>query len=149
MRPYKQSGFTLIEIMIVVAIVGILAAIALPSYTDYVRRGRIPEATNGLSSMSVRLEQYFQDRRTYVGACAAAGTGTVADLVLNTTNFTFSCDPEPTATTYTVTATGVGPMAGFTFTINQIGGRATTAVPSDIGWDSNAECWVTAKGGVC
>lgn len=141
MRPYKQSGFTLIEIMIVVAIIGILAAIALPSYTDYVRRGRIPEATNGLSAMSVRLEQYFQDSRTYVGACAA---GTVAPLVPDTTNFAFTC-PTLTATTYTVQATGAGPMAGFTFTINQIGGRATTAAPS--GWTTNTACWVSSKGG--
>lgn len=141
MRPHKQTGFTLIEIMIVVAIIGILAAIALPSYTEYMMRGRIPEATNALSSMSVKLEQYFQDRRTYVGACAA---GTVAPLTPNTSNFTFTC-PTLTATAFTVRAAGAGPMAGFTFTINQNGVRATTAVPS--GWSTNANCWVSSKGG--
>lgn len=141
MRPYKQSGFTLIEIMIVVAIIGILSAIALPAYRDYVMRGRIPDATSGLSAMSVRLEQYFQDRRTYVGACAV---GTVAPLVPNTSNFTFTC-PTLTATAYTVQAAGVGPMSGFTFTVNQTGVRATSAVPS--GWTTNADCWVTSKGG--
>ena len=68
----KQSGFTLIELMIVVAIVGILATIAYPSYTDYVIRGRIPDATSGLAAKRVQMEQFFQDNRTYVGAPACA-----------------------------------------------------------------------------
>jgi len=61
----RVRGFTLLEVMITVAIVGILAAIALPSYADYVTRGRITEATTGLSNLRQLSEQYFLDNRSY------------------------------------------------------------------------------------
>src|SRR6266581_1407504 len=68
MRDIK--GFTLIEVMIVVAIVAVLAAIALPNYADYIKRGKIIEATSALSDLRTRYEQYFLDNRTYAGGCA-------------------------------------------------------------------------------
>ncbi|HTS84956.1 MAG TPA: prepilin-type N-terminal cleavage/methylation domain-containing protein, partial [Usitatibacter sp.] len=60
----QARGFTLIEVMIVVAIIAILAAIAVPSYQDYVTRGRIIEATGGLGDARNKMEQYFQDNRS-------------------------------------------------------------------------------------
>lgn len=138
-RMYSMfdMGFTLLELMVVVAIVGILAAVALPAYTDYVKRGRIPQATNNLASMRVKLEQYFQDNRTYVGACAA---GTVAPLPA-ADNFTYTC-PTLSATAFTVQAQGSGTMAGFTYTINESNAKVTTDVPS--GWGTAPiSCWVT------
>ncbi len=72
-RDLRMAGFTLIEVMIVVAIIAILASIALPSYNDYVRRGQIQEAFGYLSDSRVKMEQYFQDNRNYgtasPGAC--------------------------------------------------------------------------------
>lgn len=138
-----NRGFTLIELLIAVAVIGLLTAIAIPQYNGYVMRSRISQATSGLSDMAVRMEQYFQDNRTYVGACAA---GTVAPLPANTTSFTFTC---PAATllpgSYEVIATGTGSMAGFTYSIRQ-NGRDTTSVPA--GWSgANGGCWVTNKGG--
>lgn len=136
-----QAGFTLIEIMITVAIVGILAAVAVPMYRDYVVRSRIPEATSGLASRQVRMEQYFQDTRTYVGA---------PDCTLNTTEsrfFDFSCAASPSATAFSLQAVGKGGMAGFTYTVNQSSQRATTAVPT--GWTTSATCWVAKKDGTC
>lgn len=141
---HRQIGFTLIEVMVVVVIIAILSAIAIPQYSDYVTRSKITEALSGLSDMRVRMEQYFQDRRTYVGACAA---NTVAALPPNTSNFTFSCPTNPTATTYTVRATGVGSMNGFVYTVNQANVRSTTGVPN--GWTASASCWVTKKDGSC
>lgn len=140
-----QTGFTLVELMVVVAIVGILASIAIPAYTDYVQRGKITEATSQLATLAVKLEQYFQDNRTYVGACAA---GTVAPLPSGTQYFTYAC-PTLTATTFTAQAAGVSGqgMGGFTYTINQSNAKATTSVPA--GWTTNATCWVTQKGGTC
>ena len=140
----RGLGFTLVELLVVVAIIGILAAIAVPQYSDYVTRSKIAEATATLSEHRVRMEQYFQDNRRYDGACT---NGTVAPLPTGR-YFTYVCS-NLSATTYTVTATGVPAegMNGFVYTINQANARATTGVPT--GWATNTNCWVTKKGGVC
>ncbi len=141
-----HSGFTLVELMIAVAIVGILAAIVIPSYADYVRRGKIAEATSQLASMAVKLEQYFQDNRSYAGACVA---GTTAPLPAETANFSFSCPAaDLSATTYSVVATGIGSMSAFRYSVNQTNVRTTLGLPAD--WSGVASaCWVIKKDGSC
>ncbi|HZF85333.1 MAG TPA: prepilin-type N-terminal cleavage/methylation domain-containing protein, partial [Burkholderiaceae bacterium] len=62
--PARQRGFTLIEVMVVVAVIGILAAIAYPSYRDYVLRGQIAEGTAGLMSLQADMERHYQNHRT-------------------------------------------------------------------------------------
>jgi type IV pilus assembly protein PilE len=137
-----QKGFSLIELMVAVVIVGILARIAFPAYTSYIIRGKIPEATSNLASKRVQLEQYYQDNRTYVGAPACTGDTASSKF------FTFSCGTTATATTYTVTATGTGTMAGFTYTIDQSNTKQTTAAPT--GWTpTSTTCWITKQGGAC
>lgn len=135
----QQQGFTLIEVMVTVVIVGILAAIAVPIYSDYVVRGKIPDATAALSTKRVQNEQFFQDNRTYVGT-----PGCSADAVTSK-YFTFSCSPAATATSYTIRADGVGTMAGFAFTLDEANNKTTPSVAS--GWTTSATCWVTSKGG--
>lgn len=143
MRFNKQSGITLIELMVAVAIVGILGSIALPAYRDYVTRGRIPQATNKLATLRVQLEQYFQDNRTYQNACAA---GTVAPLPPSD-DFVYSC-PTLEANTFVARATGQGTMTGFTYEITESNVRRTTAAPS--GWGTvPVDCWIAKKGGGC
>lgn len=140
----KSAGFTLIELMIVVAIIGILSAIAVPAYGDYVRRGKITEAISGLSDIRVKMEQFFQDRRTYDGGCAA---GTIAPLPANTNNFTFSCTFGAGNTTYTATATGINSMAGFLYTVDQVNAKSSTITGA---WTaSSSTCWVLKKDGSC
>jgi type IV pilus assembly protein PilE len=139
------SGFTLIELMIAVAIVAILSSIAVPNYTAYVMRGKITEATSRLAVKQVQMEQFFQDNRTYV-----AGTACTSDTT-SSKYFDFSCTGAgaPSATTFIISAVGKDSMAGFGFTINQSGAMTTGAVPT--GWTAPSpnNCWVTKKGGIC
>lgn len=146
-----RSGFTLVELMIVIAVMAILAAIALPAYSDYVARGKMAEATSNLADMRVKLEQYYQDNRTYVGACAA---GTTAPLPAGARYFTFAC-PTLTATAFVVQATGVAGqgMGGFVYAVDQNNAMATTitagSAAAAAGWSGNASCWIARKGGTC
>jgi type IV pilus assembly protein PilE len=135
------SGFTLIEVMIAVAVVGILTAIAVPSYTNYVLRARLTEAFSALSATQPNAEQFWANNRTYV----AAGTATFP-LPANTTNFSYSLS-NASSSAYTVTATGAGSVSDFVFTIDQNGARATTGAPS--GWTTNANCWIDRKPSQC
>lgn len=66
----QQAGFTLIEVMIVVAIIGILAAITYPSYTEYVKRGNRTEGQALLSDAATRQERYFNQNNAYVTTAA-------------------------------------------------------------------------------
>lgn len=132
-----NRGFSLIEVMVVVAILSILASIALPAYSEYVTRGKIPDATSSLAVKRAQLENFFDNNRTYAGFDCTTGA---------TVNFDFSCSVQD-ASSYTVQATGKGTMAGFVFTIDQSNQKATTGVPS--GWTTNANCWVTGKSGSC
>ncbi|HYJ98176.1 MAG TPA: type IV pilin protein [Burkholderiaceae bacterium] len=139
----RQSlGFTLIELLITIVIASILAAVAIPSYRDYVTRGKIPEATSRLATKQVQMEQFFQDNRTYV-----SGTGCTADST-SSKYFDFSCSGV-TATGFTLTATGKEAMTGFSYTINQTGAKTTASVPS--GWTAPSPntCWTVKKGGTC
>jgi len=152
-RQKHSEGFTLIEVMITVAIVAILSMVAYPSYRDYVVRGNIPTATAGLAVKQVQMEQFFQDRRTYVGGDTAASIGTGMGCASDSTGkyFDFSCTggDAPSATAYKISAIGKGSMLGFTFTIDQTGAKTTGAVPTGWAQPSPNTCWVTKKGGVC
>lgn len=143
----RSRGFTLLELMITMAIIAILAAIAIPSYSEYVRRSRITEAFATLSGMRVKMEQYFQDNRTYATACGAAPS--VAPLPAPTANFTYDC-PALGANNYTLRARGIAgtTMEGFTYTIDDQNGRTSVMVPPST-WVGNGGCWVTKRDGSC
>lgn len=137
----SKKGFTLIELLVVVAIIGILSAVALPAYTDYTMRGKIPEATSNLATMRIKMEQYYQDNRTYAGSPVCSSQAPTGDY------FTFSCLGTPNDTSYTLQAIGKSSMAGFTLTINERNEKKTTSAPS--GWSTSTTCWVTKKGAAC
>ena len=141
----RARGFTLIELMVTVAIAAILASVAIPMYRDYVTRSRIIDATSKLSDFRVRMEQYFMDNRTYVngGKCGVADPKDTDDA-----GFTITC-ADASATAYTATAKGKESkgMKGFEYQIVASGAKKTSAVPT--GWTTNDECWVTRKDGSC
>ena len=148
MSRRKHLGFTLIELMVTVAIVAILSAIALPSYRDYVLRGQLVDATNGLAVLRANMERFFQDNRTYNSTGAFTSPCLVAATQLKFGSFQLSCTVTPTATTYTLQAVGSGSTDGFTYTVDQTGVQSTT-ITGGSGWTGCATTWVMKRGQIC
>ncbi len=122
----RARGFSLIELMIVVAIVAILSSVAMPSYRDYTIRSQLVEATNALADMRVRMEQFYADNRTYGGGACG-----VAMPVLE--RFTLACATTNAGQGYTITANGSGTVNGFRYSVDQANNRVTIAWGSSWG----------------
>jgi type IV pilus assembly protein PilE len=152
----NTGGFSMIEILIAVAIISILTAVAVPAYGTYVQRTRLTEAFTGLAGVGPTAEQYWSNNRTFADITTDTTTGSTTTTTVNdslatrlppeTDNFRYTVS-NLSATTYTVTATGKGPAADFKFTVDQSGTRATTQVPT--GWTASTSCWVDRKEGLC
>ncbi len=106
-RPCRTRGFTLLEVMITVAIVGILAAIAYPSYQNYMKRSHRSAAQTLMIDLANREQQYLLDNRSFLGGGASAVTTLLSPVPV----------PTEVSTYYDVTiAAGVGPPPTFTIT---------------------------------
>jgi type IV pilus assembly protein PilE len=143
--PRNASGFSALELLAAVTIVGILASLVVPSYHVYVARSRVLDAAMQLSDHRAKMEQYFLDRRSYVDASGNCGIATPRSASGDA--FDLAC--AATASTYRVTVAGRmdGGMAGFAFAVDETGARVTLAVPQ--GWTRTPDCWTTRPDGSC
>ncbi len=85
MNKTMQQGFTLIELMIVVAIIGILAAVAIPSYQDYTARAQVTEAVNLTAAFKTPMSEYYQDKGVWPADLTDVGTTTAGKYVASIT----------------------------------------------------------------
>ncbi len=140
----SHAGFSLVELMVALAIAAIIGAVALPSYRDHMMRTRIPEATSGLLLTAMRLEQFYQDRRSYLD-----GTGCGADLP-RSEFFEFSCQSAADGQSFLLVANGVpgSAMTGFTYTLDQQGHAETSRLPAEWG-NAPLACWINRRGASC
>lgn len=124
---YSSKGFTLIEVMIVVAIIGILAAIAYPSYDEYVKRGNRTEGQAFLHDVAARQERYFSQNNEYADTAAKLNVSTSSE----TGKYTLTI---ATTDSYTLTATP-------TFTDTKCGNLTLNALGVKGAGGSVDECW--------
>lgn len=133
----SQSGFTLIELMITVAIIGILAAVAYPSYTAHVQKSRRTDAKVALLEIAQRQESYFLRHRSY-GSLAQIGYGNASPEGYYTLSVTAD------ASSFTAEATAASGKAQHhdtqcrKFTLDQRGAKASENASNA---DTTATCW--------
>lgn len=135
-----SKAFTLIELMVVLVVIGILAAIAYPNYTEYVRRGKRAEAKAALMEGAQALERYYSTHGSYLdadGNFAAVFAGQAP--ASGSANYTLAAQGAPTATAFVLRATRSGSMAGDPcgdFQISHTGARTLANATR-----TEAECW--------
>ena len=139
----RPIGFTLIELLVAVAIVGILLAIALPSYVDYVQRGKITDATSTLAQQKILMERWYQDHREY-------GSSECGPSVPASSDFTYTCSWGTSGDnqSFLLTATGKASsgMSGYEFTIDESDSKQTTHFDGD---NVTRNCWITRQNESC
>jgi type IV pilus assembly protein PilE len=127
-------GFTLVEVMIVVAMIGILAAIAIPSYSSYIRKSRRADAMASLSQAQTTIERCYAANFSYaMPPCAAPSA--VSDRGY------YAISAESTATTYTLTATAAGPQVADTTCTTMTLDQANQQSAVDDTNTAQPSCW--------
>lgn len=134
-----KTGFTVIELLIVVAIMGILAGVALPIYSNHTKEVRLAAVPSIVLSAKNNAETYFGDSKTFDGApCKKAE--------LPGSDWLVSC--ETSSTSYNVVVVGLGMMSGFSFKETMTGLQSST-VPTSFSTRNGSSCFILTKGGGC
>jgi type IV pilus assembly protein PilE len=134
-RKRFQIGFTLIELMIVVALIAVLAAIVLPSYQDSIRKARRTDARGALTTVAQLLERFNTEGNTYAGATLGTGSTDLYKATSENGYYALALS-NLTAGTFTITATPSGGQSSDscgTYTLTQAGVRGSTGAV--------AVCW--------
>lgn len=129
-----QKGFTLIELMIVVAIIGILAAIALPAYQDYTNRAKMSEVITFASSGKNAVAEYYQNTGKLPADNEAAGMDAAANIK---STYVESVTVEDGVITTKVQGTNVTDLDGSTVVLTPMQNDGTTAVPKAGGYSGS------------
>jgi len=133
-RKYTQAGFTLIELMITVAIIAIVAAIAIPAYQNYTREARRAEGRNLLLDAANREERFFADNNAYTSDVTKLG---YANPALSATG-SYGLTIASTATGYTLTAT---PVAGTSQASDPCAALKIDATGQKTATGTGTDCW--------
>lgn len=143
MKQYKltkNTGFTLIELMIVVAIIGILSAIALPNYQKYVLRSHRTSAVNTLQDLASRETSYYSTNNAYTSSLTALGYTSDPFIAPDASSAYYSVSAAVNGNSFTLTAATNGSQTKDTdcgnFIINDLGVKTVSGSVS-----SSATCW--------
>ena len=136
----QNKGFTLIELMIVVAVLGVIVAIAMPSFLEQIRKANRSDGKQALFDVAAKLEQYYQDNKGYPTASNMALLGYAGATFTSLEGYyTIGFTAVPTATTYTIRAVPIAPQDEdtncATFGLNHLGVKTIT------GTSSVDRCW--------
>lgn len=129
----RQLGFSLIELMIVVAVIGLLSAIALPSYSQYIKRGKRAEARSEVLKAGGWLERYYTENNRYSDTTASTVNAAFTSrfsAVPSTGAANYNISLTVAASSFTVTAAPTGSMSGDdcgSYTLTNTGSIASTA----------------------
>jgi len=133
-----NAGFTLIELIIAIAILSIIVAIATPTYSQYVQRGKIAEALATLGSLSTQMEKNYLDFRKYTG-----NDGNCAVDDPDTENFDYACASSGQDYTWTATSSD----GKYIFSVNNNFNKVTLAFGGNT--MSSVDCWMISEDGTC
>jgi type IV pilus assembly protein PilA len=140
MMKKTQQGFTLIELMIVVAIIGILAAIAIPSYQNYTKKAKFTEVVQATGAVKTAVEICAQDQNALTN-CNGGSNGIPADITASPTKYLASL--TTVAGKITATATNTGGLSGETYILTP------TYTPATSSADASPVTWVTDPTSTC
>jgi len=136
-----SGGFTLIEMMIVVAIIAILASIALPSYQSYIIRSKLVAGQATLGETRIKMEQYYQDNRKY-GTSGTCGLTMPTSKYFSITCVSTNSDQEFTLTASALVDQGLGAAGDYQYTVNHQNTKGTLEFKNISYSAGTKSCWL-------